>query len=339
MIFRRLEEEHYLSSPGQQSAQSSPPVMLLYSLPRCFGQRGLLLGVRNLVSVCSCQHHHIVSPGNVSPARLVPDTIQRPPYISRPLIRVLRFRKRQPEIKSAEQIKGMRDSCRLARDILEAAGQFAKEGITTDAIDEFVHEMAISHNAYPSPLNYKGFPKSVCTSVNNVGCHGIPDDRPLEAGDIINIDVTVYLNGYHGDTSSTFLIGDVDEEGQKLVSAARQCRDLAIQICGPGQPLFNIGDNISKVASSLGYQVVPDFCGHGIGDYFHGPPTIVHVVNNVSGKMQEGMTFTIEPVISEGGVEFTVLDDGWTSISKDNSRSAQFEHTILITGNGAEILT
>ncbi|XP_041579462.1 methionine aminopeptidase 1D, mitochondrial isoform X3 [Vulpes lagopus] len=211
--------------------------------------------------------------------------------------------------------------------------------MTTEEIDALVHQEIIRHDAYPSPLGYGGFPKSVCTSVNNVLCHGIPDSRPLQDGDIINIDVTVYYNGYHGDTSETFLVGNVDECGKKLVEVARRCRDEAIAACRAGAPFSVIGNTISHITHQNGLQVCPHFVGHGIGSYFHGHPEIWHHANDCDLLMEEGMAFTIEPIITEGSPEFQVLEDAWTVVSLDNQRSAQFEHTVLITSEGVQVLT
>uniref|UniRef100_T1JFZ5 Methionine aminopeptidase n=1 Tax=Strigamia maritima TaxID=126957 RepID=T1JFZ5_STRMM len=235
----------------------------------------------------------------------------------------------------------MRSSGRLARKILNMVNDYIKVGLTTDKLDRYLHEAIIENGAYPSPLHYKGFPKAICTSVNNVVCHGIPDSRPLKDGDIITVDITVYLNNYHGDCSQTFMVGNVDDSGQKLVEVAEKCRDEAIKICRPGQRFSAIGKLINSIAKKEGYRIVPLFCGHGIGTYFHGPPQINHIdtFNNTRGHMQPGMTFTIEPVISEGSSKVVILEDGWTAVSVDNSRSAQFEHTILITDDGVEILT
>ncbi|KAG8228839.1 hypothetical protein J437_LFUL008335 [Ladona fulva] len=280
--------------------------------------------------------YSVVYPGAVSPIKSVPSHIPKPLYSNQHLPDQ-GFR--QPEIKNDKQIKRMVDSCKLAREILDAVGQFIQVGSTTDEIDCFAHKLAIENNAYPSPLNYQGFPKSVCTSVNNVACHGIPDDRPLEDGDIINVDITVYLNGYHGDCSSTFTVGSVDELGCHLVKATQQCLHEAIAICRPGEYFCNIGHTVEHVARKNGLTVIPAFIGHGIGSYFHGPPDIYHCYNDYPGKMQSGMTFTIEPVIGQGSPEVILLEDGWTAITDDNSRSAQFEHTILITEDGAKILT
>uniref|UniRef100_A0A671T4N6 Methionine aminopeptidase n=1 Tax=Sinocyclocheilus anshuiensis TaxID=1608454 RepID=A0A671T4N6_9TELE len=278
----------------------------------------------------------VVRPGVVRPSYAVPKHIQKPDYVSSSKV------PEWPdyiEIKDEEQIQGLRRACQLARHVLLLAGKSLKVGMTTDEIDFIVHQEAIRHNAYPSPLHYGGFPKSVCTSVNNVVCHGIPDSRPLQDGDIINIDVTVYLEGYHGDTSETFLIGSVNEQGRRLVDVARQCRDQAIAASGPGQPLCVIGNTISKIANSNGFCVCPYFIGHGIGTYFHGYPEIWHHANNIDLQMEEGMSFTIEPILMEGSSEFKILRDKWTAVSVDDKRSAQFEHTVVIASDGVEILT
>ncbi|XP_053326477.1 methionine aminopeptidase 1D, mitochondrial isoform X2 [Spea bombifrons] len=243
------------------------------------------------------------------------------------------------EIKNEDQIQGLRHACQLARHILLMAGKSLKVGMTTEEIDSFVHQQIISHDAYPSPLGYGGFPKSVCTSVNNVVCHGIPDSRPLQDGDIINIDVTVYSGGFHGDTSETFLVGNVDAAGRKLVEIARRCRDEAIAKCRPGAPVSAIGNTISRIAEENDLRVCPHFVGHGIGSFFHGHPEIWHHANDNDLLMEEGMAFTIEPIIMEGSPGYKILKDKWTAVSTDDKRSAQFEHTIVITSEGAEILT
>ncbi|XP_075219296.1 methionine aminopeptidase 1D, mitochondrial isoform X2 [Lycorma delicatula] len=280
--------------------------------------------------------YSIVKPGYVKEMRTVPEHINSPVY----------YKTGKPpksskeiEIKTKEQIEKMRAAGQLARFILDEVGIKIRVGMTTDKIDEIVHNMAIEHGAYPSPLNYEGFPKSVCTSVNNVACHGIPDDRPLQDGDIINVDVTVYLNGYHGDCSSTFLIGDVDIEGIKLVNATYEALEAAMSICRPGEYFYSIGDVVEEVAKLRNYTVVPAYTGHGIGSYFHGPPDIIHCYNEYPGQMKPGMTFTIEPILSQGTGETVVLEDGWTGVTTDNSRTAQWEQTVLITESGFEVLT
>ncbi|XP_055007579.1 methionine aminopeptidase 1D, mitochondrial isoform X1 [Boleophthalmus pectinirostris] len=282
------------------------------------------------------QSHSVVRPETVRPAYPVPKHIERPDYVGTGVV------PEWPdyiEIKNQEQIEGLARACQLARHVLLLAGQGLQVGMTTDEIDFIVHQETIKYDAYPSPLKYGGFPKSVCTSVNNVVCHGIPDSRKLKNGDIINIDVTVYLDGYHGDTSETFLIGEVDEIAQKLVETARRCRDEAIAACHPGAPLCVIGNTISKIAHASGFQVCPYFIGHGIGSSFHCHPEIWHHANDNDMTMDEGMAFTIEPILMEGSSEFRILKDKWTAVSVDDKRSAQFEHTVVITANGVDILT
>lgn len=298
----------------------------------CLVQHNCDEHVKELPFSSLTKHCRIVKIGNLSPPRDVPSHIEVPNFSI--------FRTpRSIDRKSGLQIEKMRDSCRLARKVLNTLGKQIKVGITTDEIDKIAHDIIIENNAYPSPLFYRGFPKSVCTSVNNVACHGIPDDQPLEDGDIITVDVTVYYNGYHGDCAETYAVGSVDEGGKSLMMAAKQCRDVAISACSPEKPFSVIGKTVSSVAESLGFKVMPAFCGHGIGRHFHSLPDIYHFDNNFRGTMEEGMTFTIEPVISESSVEAVLLEDGWTAVTLDNSRAAQFEHTILITENGVEILT
>lgn len=283
-------------------------------------------------------HHPITELGNVSNEREVPDHIVKPSYYFTPMTGPS-DNTGPVEIKNRQQIEGMRESCRLAANILNSVNSLLKPGITTDKIDEFIHEKCIKSNAYPSPLRYLGFPKSVCTSVNNVACHGIPDDRPLFDGDIINVDVTVYFKGFHGDCSKTFLIGNVDERGRYLVKCTEECVAAAIEICKPNTPLNHIGKTISDFAEKKELNVFPQFIGHGIGSYFHGSPEILPFKNNFGGLMQPGMTFTIEPILTLGGMEVEMYEDMWTVVSVDGARSAQFEHTILITESGHEILT
>ncbi|KAI3375068.1 hypothetical protein L3Q82_021582, partial [Scortum barcoo] len=252
------------------------------------------------------------------------------------------------EIKGPEEIEGLARACQLARHVLLLAGRCLRIGMTTDEIDFIVHQETIKHNAYPSPLRYGGFPKSVCTSVNNVVCHGIPDSRQLQDGDIINIDVTVYLDGYHGDTSETFLIGQVDEVGRRLVETTRRCRDEAIAACKPGAQLCVIGNTISEIAHASGFQVCPYFIGHGIGSHFHCYPEIWHhgefgyVVTRYATLCEHGTDTVcsfVEPILMEGSADFKILRDKWTAVSTDDKRSAQFEHTVVITSDGVEILT
>ncbi|XP_041975150.1 methionine aminopeptidase 1D, mitochondrial isoform X2 [Aricia agestis] len=276
-----------------------------------------------------------VLPHYTTPSRTVPEHIERPDYI----VKQNPYAPKTPEVKNDVQIAGMKESCAVASSILNKLHPYIKPGATTDDIDELVHNFSIEADAYPSPLHYKGFPKSVCTSVNNVAVHGIPDLRPLLSGDIINVDITVYYKGYHGDCSKTFLVGDVDDRGLQLVNVTEECLDQAIKLCGPDVPFCEIGFRIYQHAKTNGLSVLPAFVGHGIGSYFHGPPEIHHTLNRYPGLMKPGMTFTIEPVLSHGSVHTVMLDDGWTIITEDGSRTAQVEHTVLITENGAEILT
>ncbi|XP_055299080.1 methionine aminopeptidase 1D, mitochondrial [Sitodiplosis mosellana] len=283
--------------------------------------------------------YQVVRPGNVSPyLRDVPDKIERPSYTYAQDIPDL-FQSYKNEIKLPNAVDAMRESCRLAANILDKCGQILKPGVTTEEIDEFVHEQTIASNAYPSPLLYCGFPKSVCTSVNNVVCHGIPDDRPLVDGDIINVDITVFYNNYHGDCSRTFLIGNVDALGRHLVKVTEECLHKGIEACGQNVPFKEIGAAIEDHALQNGLEVIKEFIGHGIGTYFHGKPEISHYRNTYDGVMMPGMTFTIEPILCLGRPTFKVLEDQWTAVTKDNSRTAQFEHTILIAKHGVEILT
>lgn len=236
----------------------------------------------------------------------------------------------------------MRAACSLARRVLNEAGKLARPGVTTEEIDIMVREAAFSAGAYPSPLNYRGFPKSVCTSVNNVVCHGIPDSRALEDGDIVNIDITVFLNGHHGDCSETFLVGAVDPDGVALVAAAKGALYAGLDACGPGKPWAGVGQAIQEYCGREAggrFRPVPAFTGHGIGEYFHGPPDIFACRNSYPGHMEAGMTFTVEPAVSEGSQQVSILKDGWTAVTPDESRSAQFEHTVLVTRDGIELLT
>ncbi|KAG0040018.1 Methionine aminopeptidase 1D, chloroplastic/mitochondrial [Podila clonocystis] len=267
---------------------------------------------------------------------LVPPHIRRPSYALRG--EPSEWASEIP-INTPETIEGCRKAGQLAKKILTLGGTLVKPGVTTTEIDRILHEAIIANNAYPSPLNYMGFPKSVCTSVSNVIAHGIPDGRPLEDGDIINIDITVYLDGYHGDTSATFLVGNVDKAGKELVERTQESLDEAIAICKPGVPLNQIGKTIQKIADRYGYSVSEQFSGHGIGKEFHCLPLIYHHDNDEEGLMEKGMIFTIEPMFCQGTAIGVQWPDKWTVTTADGGRSAQFEHTILITDDGAERLT
>lgn len=237
----------------------------------------------------------------------------------------------------------MREACQLAADTLLMVGQHLKAGITTDDINVLVHDYTIKNGAYPSPLNYNGFPKSVCTSVNEVVCHGIPGNRVLHDGDIINVDVTSYLpakNGYHGDTSATFYIGTPSEAAKKVTEIARYALELGIAEVREGARIGDIGAAIQEYAEAQGCSVVRDYVGHGIGREFHTAPQVPHYGQRGSGKrLKAGMVFTIEPMINIGHFACELLDDDWTVVTADGSLSAQFEHTIVVTKNGCEVLT
>lgn len=244
-------------------------------------------------------------------------------------------------IKSAREIELMKATSKLAAQTLEYIAPFVVVGVSTEEINTLCHDFIIKHGAYPSPLNYHGFPKSVCTSLNEVICHGIPTKSEiLKEGDILNIDVTTYLNKFHGDTNKTFLVGNVSPEVKKLVDVTYQCLREAIKVVRPGGHIGDIGAVIQEIAHAHGYSVVEDYCGHGIGREFHEAPQVVHVGKRGTGaEMKPGMTFTIEPMINLGVKEGKVLKDGWTVVTRDKKWSAQFEHTILVTPEGHEILT
>ncbi|HEX9640471.1 MAG TPA: type I methionyl aminopeptidase [Candidatus Krumholzibacteria bacterium] len=245
------------------------------------------------------------------------------------------------EIKSAQEIELMRESCRLAAATLEYIGRKIRVGMSTAELDRIAHEYILEQGAYPSPLNYRGFPKSICTSPNEVVCHGIPAEEViLRDGDILNIDVTTLLNEFHGDTNRTFLVGDVSAKARKLVEYTHECMMIGIAQVRPGAHIGDIGAAIQQKARAAGYSVVRDFCGHGIGRMFHTEPQVPHYGRRDTGdEMLPGMTFTIEPMINMGRAGTRVLDDGWTAVTVDGKLSAQFEHTILVTEDGYEILT
>lgn len=278
-----------------------------------------------------------VAPGVVSPRRPVPASIVRPEYVDRPAP----AKDTGPEVKDPETIERMRVAGRIAAQAMAAAAAVIAPGVTTDEIDRVGHEFLLDHGAYPSTLGYKGFPKSLCTSVNEVVCHGIPDDRRLEDGDIVNIDITAFIGGVHGDTDATYLCGDVDEESRLLVDRTREAMMRGIKAAIPGREINVIGRVIQSYARRFGYGVVRDFTGHGIGRTFHSGLVIPHydAAPSYSTLIEPGMTFTIEPMLNLGTPEWEMWDDGWTVVTADRRRSAQFEHTILITETGNEILT
>ena len=246
------------------------------------------------------------------------------------------------DIKSESDIRKMRVAGKLAADVLTMIGEYVKSGISTGELDKICHDYIINHQkAIPAPLNYRGFPKSICTSVNHQVCHGIPsNEKILKDGDIVNIDVTVIKDGFHGDTSKMFLVGKSSILAERLCRVTRECMIEAINIVKPGLHIGDIGAVIEEHAHNNNFSVVRDYCGHGIGKNFHEMPQILHYGNRNTGmKLLEGMTFTIEPMINEGRYKTKVLNDGWTVVTQDRSLSAQWEHTVLVTKNGSEILT
>jgi methionyl aminopeptidase len=277
-----------------------------------------------------------VVPGTISPRRPVPASIVRPEYVDKPGPEPFTG----PEVKDADTIERMRVACRLAARARELVGSHVAPGVTTDELDKIGHEFLCDHGAYPSTLGYKGFPKSLCASVNEVVCHGIPDSTVIRDGDIVNIDITAYLDGVHGDTNATFLAGDVDEEVRLLVERTGEALRRAIKAVRPGRQINVIGRVIESYARRFGYGVVREFTGHGIGSAFHSGLVVPHFDDpHYDTVIEAGMTFTIEPMLNLGTHEWDMWDDGWTVVTKDRRTSAQFEHTLLVTDDGAEVLT
>ena len=277
-----------------------------------------------------------LTPGTIGPWRQVPPHIRRPEYVG----------KKRPRpytgshLQTPETIEKMRVAGRLAAQATALAGEHAKPGVTTDEVDRVVHEFLVDHGAYPSTLGYKGFPKSCCTSLNEVICHGIPDSTVIEDGDIINVDVTAYLDGVHGDTDATFCVGNVSEEARLLVERTHDAMMRGVKAVAPGRPINVIGRVIEAYAKRFGYGVVRDFTGHGIGEAFHSGLYVPHYDNpQLSTVMEVGMTFTIEPMITLGTHQYDTWTDGWTVVTKDRRWTAQFEHTLVVTEDGADILT
>jgi methionyl aminopeptidase len=278
----------------------------------------------------------ILAPGTLSPPRDVPPSIERPGYVGKP--RPDRFT--GSEVKDAETIARMRVAGRIAAQAMAAVAEHIVAGITTDELDRVGHEFLCDLGAYPSTLGYRGFPKSLCTSVNEVICHGIPDSTVLRDGDIVNIDITAFIGGVHGDTDATYFVGDVDDESRALVERTREALQRAIKAVRPGRPVSVIGRVIESYARRFGYGVVRDFTGHGIGSAFHSGLVIPHYDDaSFDTVMEPGMTFTIEPMLNLGTDAWEMWDDGWTVVTRDGKRSAQFEHTLLVTETGAEVLT
>jgi methionyl aminopeptidase len=277
-----------------------------------------------------------VTPGTISARRQVPASIQRPEYVDKP----------EPtpftgsEVKDAETIEKMRIAGKLAAQARDLVGEAIVPGITHDELDRIGHEFLCDHGAYPSTLGYRGFPKSLCTSANEVICHGIPDSRVVEDGDIVNIDITAYINGVHGDTNATFLTPGVSEEVRLLVERTKEALNRGIKAVRPGRQINVIGRVIESYAKRYGYGVVREFTGHGIGTSFHSGLIIPHYDDpNYNDTIKTGMTFTIEPMLNLGTHTWEMWPDNWTVVTQDRRFSAQFEHTLLVTDDGAEILT
>jgi methionyl aminopeptidase len=278
-----------------------------------------------------------VKAGVVGPMREVPPEIERPPYIAtegwprgrdEPLVK-------PPEVRAAMRKAGI-----AAGEVLDIVRAAVEPGVTTDELDRVAHEAYIERGGYPSPLGYKGFTKGVCTSVNEVICHGIPDDRALRDGEIVNVDVTIFLEGVHGDTNATFGVGEIDARSTELIRVTKESLYLGIEAVRPGAPVWAIGRAIQQHAEAHGFGVVRSFCGHAIGREFHGALSIPHYEEPaMSLALEEGMTFTIEPMITMGSYRERLWSDGWTAVTSDGLRTAQFEHTIEVTADGAEVLT
>ena len=275
-------------------------------------------------------------PGVISPMRLVPKHIERPEYVGKKAP----TKSKDSDIRDSETIEKMRIAGRIAAGALIEVGKHVAPGVTTDELDRIGHEYVCDHGAYPSTLGYRGFPKSLCTSINEVICHGIPDSTVIKDGDICNIDITAYIHGVHGDTNATFLAGNVDEESRLLVERTEESLRRAIAAVAPGRPINVIGRVIESYAKRFGYGVVRDFTGHGVGTSFHTGLIIPHYgTDEFATIMEVGMTFTIEPMLTLGTHHWDMWKDNWTVVTADRLRSAQFEHTLVVTQTGAEILT
>ena len=275
-------------------------------------------------------------PGTLSPTRSVPSNIARPEYVGKPRPKPYHG----SDVQSAETIEKMRIAGRIAAQALVEVGNGVKPGVTTDELDRIGHQFLCDHGAYPSTLGYKGYPKSLCTSVNEVICHGIPDSTVLNEGDIVNVDITAFINGVHGDTNATFEVGEVSEEAHLLVERTRESLNRAIKAVRPGRQINVIGRVIESYAKRFGYGVVRVFTGHGIATSFHSGLIIPHYDDPRATRLLEpGMTFTIEPMLTLGTIEHRMWDDHWTAVTADGKLTAQFEHTMVVTDEGAELLT
>ena len=276
-------------------------------------------------------------PGTIGPRRAVPAHIERPEYVDKDEA----VSDSGPKVQSADVIERMREASRIAALALQAAGEAASPGVTTDAIDAVVHDVLVAEGAYPSTLGYLGFQKSCCTSLNEVICHGIPDSTVMQDGDILNVDVTAYIHGVHGDTNATFLVGDVDPRIEELVERSHEAMMRGIRAAKIGRQVNVIGRVIEKYVGRFGYESVRDFTGHGVAEGFHNGLVIPHYDSApmFDDEIAEGMTFTVEPMVTIGAQEWEQWDDGWTVVTKDRSFTAQFEHTLVMTAEGPELLT
>ncbi|ANJ27087.1 type I methionyl aminopeptidase [Agromyces aureus] len=274
--------------------------------------------------------------GRLSPTRPVPSSIARPEYVGR----AAPAQNTGGDRYSPDEVEKIRAAGRIAAQAIEAAAAAIRPGVTTDELDRIAHEYVVSHGAYPSTLGYRGYPKSSCTSVNEVICHGIPDDTVLVDGDLVNLDVTAYLDGYHGDLNHTFLVGDASDEASQLVERTREALARGIRAVAPGRQVNVIGRAIEAYAKRFGYGVVRDYTGHGVGRAFHTGLIIPHYdAPQYDTVIEPGMVFTIEPMLTLGSIEWDVWADDWTVVTRDRSLTAQFEHTLVVTERGAEVLT
>ena len=278
-----------------------------------------------------------LKPGTLSPKLSVPAHIERPEYMFHSGPEVVTA----SDIKTPETVEKIRHAGRIAAQAMEAAAAAIAPGVTTDALDKIAHEYLCDHGAYPSCLGYMGFPKSICTSINEVICHGIPDSTVLNEGDIINLDVTAYIDGVHGDTNATYGVGQIDEESALLIERTHNSMMRAIKAVRPGREVNVLGRVIESYAKRFNYGVVRDYTGHGVGEAFHSGLIIPHYDSAplYDTVMEVGMVFTIEPMLTLGTIDWQQWDDGWTVVTKDRSRTAQFEHTLVVTEDGADILT
>ena len=279
----------------------------------------------------------LITPGEISPLRPVPDRIERPEYVGKEEA----VSDSGPAVQTPDVIARVREASRIAAIALQAAGEATRPGVTTDEIDAIVHDVLVEHGAYPSTLGYLGYPKSCCTSLNEVICHGIPDSTVMEEGDILNVDVTAYLDGVHGDTNATFLVGEVDPRVAELVERTEEAMWRGIRAARPGREVNVIGRVIEKFVGRHGYESVRDYTGHGVAEGFHNGLVIPHYASApmFDDIIEPRMTFTVEPMVTLGSQAWEQWDDGWTVVTADRSFTAQFEHTFLITEEGYETLT